>query len=442
MEIATINTLRELRDAIRESVKSINASQFTGQTFGSENEYSVKGLIGGVKGLLTDLSTLTGAPLKFVKFSNYTERNTLVTHFTQLRNQLNANQFAQVAATIDAIKPLIRGFNVRHSFERLNEFDTHIDKLQAKATSMEQLLATVEEAKLAVESKVEELSELEGSQQERLESLNKQATELESLLQNTEFHRENSEGLFEKDKENSKLIEDHLKEVETNKKVVDSFSKRVTQREGQLDKQEVRTESYDEKLESYRLEQEAYLLKAHGMIESAKTALEYKTAEGLSAAFITKHDEAKEDKTTLYWILGSLAFFLGAIGIGIAILWGGSTGTEILIGRISLIPLMIAGAWFCTGQYVKQKNLIEDYAYKSVLAKSIVGFSEQLSSGHKGEEYSHYIQTVLGEIHNDPLLKNIKAKKGGDIISDANELVDELKGMIKSLKASKFDTDN
>jgi hypothetical protein len=53
--------------------------------------------------------------------------------------------------------------------------------------------------------------------------------------------------------------------------------------------------------------------------------------------------------------------------------------------------------------------LAEDYAYKAVLTKSIVAFSEEL---RKKDEtgYSEYISTVLKEIHQDPLRKRSKEK--------------------------------
>ena len=75
------------------------------------------------------------------------------------------------------------------------------------------------------------------------------------------------------------------------------------------------------------------------------------------------------------------------------------------MGRIALLPFPIAGAIFCANQFVKQKNIIEDYAYKMVLSKAIVGFSEQIKKhgADDGQEYIHYIKTVLEEIHKDPL---------------------------------------
>ena len=89
-----------------------------------------------------------------------------------------------------------------------------------------------------------------------------------------------------------------------------------------------------------------------------------------------------------------------------------------------MIPLTLTGAMFCARQYVKQKNLIEDYAYKTVLTKSIVAFSEEF----KGKaQYSQYIETVLREIHQDPL-----RQRGKDKEKDKDEV--DLKGVIGLLE--------
>lgn len=81
-----------------------------------------------------------------------------------------------------------------------------------------------------------------------------------------------------------------------------------------------------------------------------------------------------------------------------------------LIGRLSMIPFTIAGAIFCANQYTKQKNIIEDYAYKTVLAKSIIAFSEELRE-KSPERYTEYLSTMLKEIHQDPLRKRGKDKE-------------------------------
>ncbi len=67
----------------------------------------------------------------------------------------------------------------------------------------------------------------------------------------------------------------------------------------------------------------------------------------------------------------------------------------------------VTRAWFCAGHYIKIKNIAEDYAYKTVLAESIVGFSEQLKDSDDNKIYQDYMEKMLTEIHHH-LLKNHK----------------------------------
>jgi len=135
--------------------------------------------------------------------------------------------------------------------------------------------------------------------------------------------------------------------------------------------------------------------------------LHYSTASGLSESFQTQHTDAKKLKFVILWVLGAAFFTIVAILLGVWITFDKVDDTHLILGRVAIIPLPILAAVFCANQYVKQKNIIEDYAYKMVLAKSIVGFSEQLKkdpSEDKGE-YVHYMKVALEEIHKDPLRK-------------------------------------
>ena len=72
------------------------------------------------------------------------------------------------------------------------------------------------------------------------------------------------------------------------------------------------------------------------------------------------------------------------------------------IARIAIMSVTISAVWFCAAQYVRYKNTLDDYGYKSMLAKSMIGFLDQFQ---KPEEREYYLQTVLREIHQDPLRK-------------------------------------
>lgn len=107
-----------------------------------------------------------------------------------------------------------------------------------------------------------------------------------------------------------------------------------------------------------------------------------------------------------------------------------------IVGRLSLVPFALLAAIFCANQYVKQKILIEDYAYKTVLAKSLVAFSEELRV-KEPEKYAEYLSTVLKEIHQDPLRKRDKIKDEV-ALKDTSGLVEKILEGVKGLILNKY----
>ena len=192
---------------------------------------------------------------------------------------------------------------------------------------------------------------------------------------------------------------------------------------------------HEETIKNYKETYSAKLSEAENLIEEAKIALNYKNAQGLSAAFSSQLTEAKSNKKTISWIIGAALFIIATLAIGVWIVtgWGidydavsGNNTRMIynLIGRLSMIPFTITGAIFCANQYTKQKNIIEDYAYKTVLAKSIIAFSEELRD-KSPERYTEYLSTILKEIHQDPLRKRVQDK---EVVSlkDSKGLIEKL----------------
>jgi hypothetical protein len=105
------------------------------------------------------------------------------------------------------------------------------------------------------------------------------------------------------------------------------------------------------------------------------------------------------------WLRFAGAFILIAIALTAwFISINQSTDLNTTLARISIISLPFAGAWFCAGQYTKLKNIAEDYAYKTMLAQSIIGFSEQLKDkDDNNEAYKTYMKKMLDEIHQHPV---------------------------------------
>ena len=207
----------------------------------------------------------------------------------------------------------------------------------------------------------------------------------------------------------------------TSTQIFDQIKKQAKEQKTILDNNANTIVEHEEAIKNYKETYSEKLLEAEKLIEEAKLALNYKNAEGLSAAFSNQLNDAKgkHNWKTFVWIMGAFLFIGITIFIGMWIVTGWWLDTSTmnnsqmiysLVGRFCIIPFTIAGAIFCANQYTKQKNIIEDYAYKTVLAKSIIAFSEELRE-KSPERYAEYLSTILKEIHQDPLRKRGKERE-------------------------------
>ena len=214
------------------------------------------------------------------------------------------------------------------------------------------------------------------------------------------------EEIKEKAESNLAEITDIRTKSESNQKLIENFATKVQDRDNRLTELEQKIIENNKALLRYEDERKALLKEAEALIESAKTALNYKTAEGLSASFSEQYKNSNKTWISAGWIIGAIFCLLITLGLGIWILHNINEDNKwyFIVGRFLLLPMPIIGAIFCANQYTKQKNITEDYAYKTVIAKSIVGFSEQLKKNSTdNSEYITYIAKALEEIHKDPL---------------------------------------
>ncbi|RUO28045.1 hypothetical protein CWE12_12530 [Aliidiomarina sedimenti] len=407
MSTQTIDQIRSLRDEIRKSLRAIKVAHYKGQQFGPEQEYTAKGIKGGIDAILVDITAALKSENKFIQASTHSERNSFASQLSNINTQLKNRDLNSVCTYLDNIKPVLRGWGVRKSFDRQEVFEEHLDSLQKRAAALTEEIEAILEVKkegLVLKSEIESTHADLG---EKMSSLQEELDELNMLSDATLQKRTELESMLDQDEERTEQIENLLSEAKSHNEVIESFSEKVLERETQLEKQEQRTKKYITTLEQYESDHKEYNEEAESLIKSAKLALEYKTAEGLSAAFTEQFNRASKPNLIRGWIISSVVFVIASVLMGIWLVSDPNLGAGAMVGRVSLLPILIGGAWFSAAQYVKQKNIAEDYAYKSTLAKSIVGFSDQLSSeAGKGEEYSHYVRSVLMQIHNDPLRKH------------------------------------
>lgn len=406
MSSNSVKDIKKARNALKISVKKIKVRDFEGRTFGSENEYDARGIIAGVDAIITDIGGLLRAPRRLLQFSSYSERTLLHKQLITITRYLDDEDLESTYTHIETLKPILRTYGIRFSDERLEEFVDRTNYLQKQTQQLSGLLLESKEAHDELRKITDSAQLLKEQIEDRNTALANKQSSLEVLISESVDIRDKVLANFESDKRNSSEIKQILDEVRSHSGIVDNFSRKIASRENQIEDQEEKSKEFVETLNDYSIQQEKYLTEAKNLIDSARQALEYKTAEGLSAAFIEQHKAAKNPWIMTFWIAGLMIFLLAATALGVWLTVDHSISTNLVIGRISLIPILIGGSVFCGSQYIKQKRIAEDYAYKTVLTKSLVGFSEQLASeGHKGEDYALYIRTVLAELLVDPQRK-------------------------------------
>jgi len=427
MAITSITTIRQLRDEIREEIKKLDLKTFKDQTFGSESEYTYKGLIAGIEALLIDLSALTKNENRFIKFSTYRERSSLLNTLQNIKSYIRTpgNLYAQV----DELKVNLRPFNIRYFEDRFIEFDKEIDEASRIKINIQEDKFEVQKEIEQIKKEAEEIVKRQEESKEKLITLDKEIEQLQTKKEELqeeinllEEKNEEIENLKNSSIDFSETIKTSLNEVASNEKVIKNFATNIQKSEDRLTNIHAKMDDNEEQLRIYTQERENLLVDAEKMLNSARQALNYSTAQGISDAFATQHTNSQGFFKVGIWLVAGIVFMLLISGISYWILSGQSIETNVLIGRILMIPILSIGLYFCISQYNKQKTIIEDYAYKTVIAKAIVGFSEQIKKNEteNTDEYATYMKTALAEIHQDPLRKRSKI----DSVGSSNDEVD------------------
>lgn len=389
MQTETIKKIAVAVESVESSLDSFLLSDQGGSTFGHENEYSAQTLKAGIEAILGDIKVLLKVPDEFVRLSNYAERTEICTKLNELHGCLTQPDYPQVAIILDALKIIMRSYSVRGSNESQESVIENVNKLIGMQSKLKEWLNEIERTKSKADTALKNAqatAEKTGALIARVDEVNKKSEEAENANNKIAEHNQN--------------IESISANITSKEEIINSFAERVAGLQNQIDAQQKSTKDYSNKLNEYAEEQTEKLKEAELLIEQARNALGYKTAEGISAAFDERYN-ADKGQRAWWWVVGAAAFCAVAIYFGVQLFDIENISMSLVVSRIAVMSAAISGAWFCAAQYVKHKNTMEDYGYKAVLSKSMMAFLEQLG----GDERERYLELVLTEIHKDPLRK-------------------------------------
>lgn len=396
MQTEKIKQIKDYLDPIENSLKTFVLKEHRGEYFGSENEYTAESLKAGLKAILSDVRALTKAHAEFVRLSTYQERCDIESLLDQINNNLVGKNYLDMATNLDRLKSIVRQYNFRTSSESEEVLKSRINTLLGMSSTLEENLDDVGKIRAAAQEVYEKIQAAENSHDtftELLARLEEKSDQISALHGKTQSQNEQAAQMAEA--------------VKGYQGSVDTFLETVAEGESQLANQAESKKKYEEALNQYEDERKEILEEAQALINEAKSALEYKTGQGISAAYLEKYIAARRMRYTLGWLVGSVVFIGLALGVGLGLVNIGDTNNTgdnmmlLIINRFTLVPMMVAGAWFCALQYIKNKNIAEDYSYKAVLAQSMVAFMEKL--GDKNNPL--FIRLLLNQVLQDPLRK-------------------------------------
>lgn len=395
MEIQTIEKIKVQLGEIDKLLETFTPEEHQGEYFGQEAEYTAKLLKAGLRATLSHVCALTEAQAEFMRLSTYEERHRIMDVLGEIKGYLDVESYFNVATNLDELKSIIRQYNFRTSSESEEVLRSRINNLQGMCAELGENVEEIRRIGAVAQTTHKSIQVAENSRvavTELLRDIHERSKEINSLQEKAQNQNEQAAQIAE-------IVKGY-------QGTVAAFTKTVAKGENQLASQAAFTEEYVKALAQYRNEREEELEEARTLISEAKAALEYKTAQGISAAYREKYIAARRGRYTWGWLAGSIAFvgFALAVSFGFGWFGTGNTGDStmlLIMNRFTLVPMMVAGAWFCANQYVKNKNLAEDYSYKAVLAQSMVAFMENL--GDKNNPL--FIRLLLNQVLQDPLRK-------------------------------------
>ena len=251
------------------------------------------------------------------------------------------------------------------------------------------------------------------------ENLDKSKTDLESL----EEKYDSSKLLQSQIEIFYRSIQENEKNIEIKRLSIETFSENV-------EELKERVQDYESRVVIV-LKQEDVIKR---LVNEAETALNLKSAQGISAAFASQYDKANNSSLG-WWIFGASIFYLIALLMTAWIVGGwhivNPDSWSSIVGRIVAVGITISAATFCAGQYRRQKMLAEDYAYKAVLSKSIVAFTEEIKK-RDISKVAEYLQKVLLEIHKDP--QRSRSKRSSSLKFDSQSIIEKIIDKVPTAK--------
>ena len=292
----------------------------------------------------------------------------------------------------------IRESSLKKLEERAQLTMEHIDK---RAETANATIAQLDE-------KVNELNKLIVQKQQEFATLQSNQNQSNNLLYNITNANKNAETY----NASIEQIKDKCNNVLTD---LEQKREKVSNRQNEIEKQMTLINNNLDTLETNTKEKIDLIQKGYDSVssnvEEVRKMMGYVADGTLSHSFNKRKDNIKKSKNAWMWIsFATLALLIAWIYIifkwlsaNTGIVWA-----DILINGIKATPLAFAFGFALT-EYSKERNLLEEYAFREAVAVTLTAYLEQLN-GDNTEEQKKLLVNTVEKLYTKPIISNKEYK--------------------------------
>ena len=331
-------------------------------------------------------------------------------------------------------QPIIRSFFLISESKKKNNHT-----IDSKETGRLKEIINISESNLEnIKRRYEEISIFNSEAKDKFDSFYKLSGRIDSISKEIIKKSESASDIIES-------INDSMIKIESDRARAELLSEEVRKDRDLINDEIKSTSESIKKINDATINANTASEKLNTLHERASEILrrseEILTNTGSSALGGNFNEQYNIAKKFIYiWPFFGLISLLSAICICINAINNHATDGEsvILIARLAISPIALIGVWFSGNQYIKQKQIIEDYAYKKTIALSLISFKNEIKNAETTHERD-YILEALKELHKSPLDSLEKKNIKNEIEAIEKMRVDILKSVIDKFSSSEKD---
>ena len=313
----------------------------------------------------------------------------------------------------------IRELSLSKLEERAQLTMEHIDK---RAETANATIAQLNE-------KINELNKLIAQKQQEFAALQSNQNQSNNLLNNITNFNKNAETFSATIEQTKNKCSEILTDLEKKQE-------KATQQQNDIDKQIELANSNLQDFEANSKEKIDSIQSGYDSVsanvEEVRKMMGYIADGTLSHSFNKRKENIKRSEKLWMWVsLGSLIFLIVWVCI-VFICLSANTGivwADILINGIKATPLAFAFG-FALSEYGKERNLLEEYAFREAVAVTLTAYLEQFS-GNITEEQKNLLINTVEKLYTKPIISTKEYKMFNFDTKDIAKTAEKVKEIAK-----------